>query len=198
MAVGISLIGLSLSGLGWYPKTVGTKADEQGASERPGHISPLSAIETVIGLTFSDIEHLSPEQLRAMTQERGRVILIDAREAEEFEVSRIPGAVRIDPEATLHQFVDGAGRLSGKNVVVYCSIGARSSKLVRRVQDGLLQGGASGVYNLSGGIFRWHNERRRLVDDFGRTDYVHKFDGYWGQLVLRQDRAVSGSAVTPQ
>jgi rhodanese-related sulfurtransferase len=194
MAIGLSLVGLALGGLGWHQPSVQPVAEKNGLPGTPGHVSPLSAIETVIKLAYSDIGHLSPDALLTMEGKNDRLVLLDAREAEEFEVSRIPGAVRIDPEATPQQFLAAAGDPSGKTIVVYCSVGARSSTLVRRVRDRLQQRGAKGVYNLSGGIFRWHNEQRHLVDDAGGTDFVHEFDGYWGQLVLRQDLAVPGPA----
>ena len=193
VALGFSLVGLSLGGLGWHQPSVQMISEKNGRPGTAGHDSPLSAIETVIKLTYSDIGHLSPDALLKMEGHSGQLILLDAREAEEFEVSRIPGAIRIDPEATTRQFLAAAGDPSGKTLVVYCSVGARSSALVRRVRERLQQKGAKGVYNLSGGIFRWHNEQRHLIDDAGGTDYVHKFDGYWGQLVHRQELAVPGA-----
>ena len=191
LAIGLTVVGLAVGGFGLQQSSVQKVTGDSGSSRTSGNISSLSAIETVIQVTFADIEHLSPDALIGMKDPGDSVVLLDAREADEFKVSRIPGAVRVDPDATPHQLLRTAGQLKGKTVVVYCSIGARSSSLVRRVRARLQQSGVKNLYNLSGGIFRWHNEQRQLIDDAGATDYVHKFDGYWGQLVRRQELAVS-------
>ena len=191
MAIGLTVVGLAVGGFGLHQSSVQKVTGDSGSSYTPGNISSLSAIETVIQVTFADIAHLSTDALLRMKDRGDSVVLLDAREADEFKVSRIPGAVRVDPDATPHQLLRTTGHLKGKTVVVYCSIGARSSSLVRRVRARLQQSGVRSLYNLSGGIFRWHNEQRQLIDDAGATDYVHKFDGYWGQLVRRQELAVS-------
>ena len=43
------------------------------------------------------------------------------------------------------------------------------------------------VYNLEGGIFRWHNDYNTVVSQVGETEAVHPFNRKWGQLLERQD-----------
>ncbi len=165
------------------------QTDSAGKDEA-GHISPLPVIEGVIRLRYADMRHISPDELGDLEQ-NADVVLLDVREPAEFAVSHLGNSKRVSPEATAEQVLSQAGDVQGKTVVVYCSVGARSSKLARRVAARLKQAGAEAVYNLSGGIFRWHNERRSLVDGAGQTtDAVHKFDDYWGKLLRRQEKAV--------
>jgi len=75
----------------------------------------------------------------------------------------------------------------GKTVVFYCSVGERSSRMATHVRDVAREAGAKEIYNLSGGIFAWHNDRLPLVSAPGRpTEFVHPFDATWGRLVDRQ------------
>jgi Rhodanese-like domain len=78
--------------------------------------------------------------------------------------------------------------------VFYCSVGMRSSSLAAEVQEALVKAGASGVFNLRGGMFGWHNARRPLVDAAGATDFVHPFNDKWGKLVARQEQVRMGEA----
>ncbi len=186
----LSLVGISVSGLGLYdaPANGGQAAADAPAS---GRISSLSAIESVIGVTYADVSHIGPDELKRLAGDGDELVLLDVREEDEYQVSHISGAVRVSPAASVEDVLKAAGTLKGRTVVVYCSVGARSSTLARKAQSSLKKTGAAGVYNLSGGIFRWHNESRKLINAAGETQLVHKFDPYWGQLVQRQELAVS-------
>jgi rhodanese-related sulfurtransferase len=133
------------------------------------------------------VETLAPEALASMLASGAPVVLFDVREEEEYQVSRLPGALRADPGAWTFRFVGQHGEaVKGKTVVFYCSVGVRSSKLAARVQGRLLEKGARAVYNLEGGVFRWHNDRRPLIDANGPTPLVHPYDRHWGGLIERQ------------
>ena len=111
------------------------------------------------------------------------------REVDEFAVSRLPGAVRVQPGMSAAKFVAQYGALTkGKQVIFYCSVGVRSSKFAEAVKKQLANQGASGVANLTGGIFRWHNEQRELVNGNGQTDIVHPYNRRWGRLVNRKSQ----------
>jgi len=147
----------------------------------------LPSIEVKVEADHAKVTHLAPDGLEAMLADKDRMLLIDVREEEEFRVSRIPGAIRVDPGTWSWTFLARHGQeAAGKAVVFYCSVGVRSSKLAASVQEGLKQRGAVGVYNLRGGIFRWHNESRALAADRGATDLVHPYDDKWGGLVARK------------
>jgi len=148
----------------------------------------LEAVRSQVRQNFAGVSHLSTKELsRAMAVE-DNLLVLDVREENEFAVSRIDGAQRVDPGIWRWQFMNRFGnKVRGKTVVFYCSVGVRSSKLAANVQGVLKELGAKGVYNLDGGVFAWHNEARALVNGKGTTDYVHPFDGAWGKLVKRQE-----------
>lgn len=158
-------------------------------SARAYEAGELPKVEAAVRADFPALAHLSSAELAAAMARGEDVAIFDVREEDEFAVSRLTGAQRVEPGAWGWQFVrdHGAG-LAGKTVVFYCSVGVRSSKLAARVEKALRERGVKGVYNLEGGIFRWHNERRGLVDAHGITDRVHPYDGNWGKLIDGQDR----------
>jgi len=163
----------------------------EAAGEGAGGNIALSDAEAMVRSKYGGVAHLIVAQFAAMGDGGADVLLLDVRELEEFQVSRIEGAERVDPGISTSTFLKTYGeRAAGKHVVLYCSVGVRSSKLAARVQDQLRTVGALSVSNLEGGIFRWHNEQRPLSDDNGETQLVHKYDAQWGRLVERQRYAV--------
>lgn len=146
----------------------------------------LDAVRTDVRQKYGGVAQLSTDALAKMLDNREPVLLLDVRERKEFAVSRIPGAVRVDPGMWSWSFMKRfGGQANAKKVIFYCSVGVRSSELAKRVQDALKAGGARAVYNLDGGIFAWHNERRRLANRKGDTPFVHPFDDHWGKLIER-------------
>lgn len=149
---------------------------------------PLTEIERSIERTYKHVRHLAPEAVAARLSGRSDLVLFDVREASEYEVSRIPGATRVNPHVLAQTFFAQHGAaLAGKTVIFYCSVGVRSSRLAGRLTEGLHRLGAAKIYNLSGGIFRWHNEQNALVNSRGATSHVHPFDDGWGRYVSRPD-----------
>ena len=147
----------------------------------------LAAIHADIVSDYRTVAHLSPEDyLKLHTSD---ILLLDIREPEEYAVSRIPGAVRVDPSANAKSALIQIGDVRGKEIIVYCSVGRRSSNFAAREQATLLEMGAASVSNLENGIFGWHNENRELVDAKGTTDAVHPYDAIWKRYVQRKDKA---------
>ena len=147
----------------------------------------LDAVRAQVRQDFSSVPHLSTQELARAMAAKDNLLVLDVRERQEFVVSRIGGAQRVDPGIWRWQFMNRFGdKVRGKTVVFYCSVGVRSSKLAASVQAALKERGARGVYNLDGGVFAWHNEARALVNSKGATDFVHPFDSKWGKLVKRQ------------
>ncbi len=143
---------------------------------------------------FADVVQLSPRDFTAL-RSTAAPLVVDVRENGEFAVSHIDGAVRVDPDISVSEFVEKIAKsATGRNVVLYCSVGVRSSKLAARANKALQSLSVKGVYNLEGGLFRWHNERRNLVDATGATERIHPYDAHWGGLVARQDQV----ATTPR
>ncbi len=147
----------------------------------------LSDVEADIHNRFPEIEHVTPESL-ATAADNDPPVLIDVRQADEYAVSRLNGAIRINPDASPQQVAAQINdHIAGRRVVFYCSVGERSSRMAKRVKTQLIAAGAKSVQNLKGGIFAWHNRQNPLVDDDNQpTPYVHPYDTQWGKLVARQ------------
>jgi rhodanese-related sulfurtransferase len=146
----------------------------------------LAAIHATIRQEYAPLEHVDASALAALA-DRGLVIF-DVRGQSEFDVSHIPGAIRVAPDLSADKFMslyrDIAG---GKSLVFYCSVGQRSSALASRVRKEMLNAGAAGIYNLQGGIFRWHNDGRALVSGPRASAYIHPYNAYWGRLIDRSE-----------
>jgi rhodanese-related sulfurtransferase len=129
---------------------------------------------------FPTVSQMSTERLaeRLASAEGKRTILIDARSPEEYEVSHLEGAILAsspgDMSRTLRSRADSL-------VVVYCSVGYRSSALAVRLE----RSGFTEVYNLEGSIFRWANEGRPVYRGGQAVREVHPFDETWGRLLDR-------------
>lgn len=137
---------------------------------------------------YSSISHMTAGDLVKRLGDRTDVLLFDVREKIEYEVSHLDGAIRVDPGIWTSSFIKNyAKQTKGKTVVFYCSVGVRSSRLASRVKKQLMKAGAKDVHNLEGGIFYWHGSEFNLVNAEGKTDFVHPFNPYWGQLVRRRE-----------
>jgi rhodanese-related sulfurtransferase len=149
----------------------------------------LAAIEADVSKRFVEVAQISGDDLAVKLQSAKPPLLFDVREVAEYRVSHLAGAERVDPEIAPDVFVAQHGAAAaGREVAFYCSVGMRSSSLAAEVQEGLVKAGATGVANLRGGIFGWHNAKRPLVDAAGATDFVHPFNDKWGALVARQEK----------
>lgn len=120
--------------------------------------------------------------VKELFNNRNKFIIFDAREKEEYEVSHIPGAKYIGySDFNLTQLEDIPNE---SNMVVYCSIGYRSEKIVEK----LLRLGYKNVYNLYGSIFEWANEKYPLVSSSGKTTYtVHSYNKSWSKWVTNEE-----------
>jgi rhodanese-related sulfurtransferase len=131
---------------------------------------------------YPDVNQLRTDELHSwLTGFRSEpIILIDAREKEEFRVSHITGAMNIpydkDPLKHLTDIKPDSP------IVVYCSVGYRSSILAGKLQDM----GLKEVYNLEGSIFKWANEDRPLVQGKVTVHKVHPYNTHWGDLLERK------------
>lgn len=147
----------------------------------------LNAIHADIVSDHSSVIQISPEDFSALDREN--LLILDIREPEEYAVSRIPGAIWVSPSATAQTAAIQIGDVKDKQIIVYCSVGRRSSIFAERVQDEFLANGAISVSNLERGIFGWHNDARALTDSNGETDAVHPYDAVWKRYVEREEKA---------
>ncbi|MDA9297389.1 rhodanese-like domain-containing protein [Pseudomonadales bacterium] len=121
------------------------------------------------------------------------LVLFDIRGADEFAVSHLTGAIRLDPETTAEAFFAAyAPLLITKQAVFYCSVGRRSTALALTIARQIRPLDAiKPPANMIGGIFRWHNESKPLVNANGATDKVHPYSWYWKRLLKYPAKAAS-------
>lgn len=147
----------------------------------------LDKIHKKIEEQHSQINHIAGAKLeQSLTSDDW--VVFDVREQDEFDVSHILGAIRVDPDIDGDTFLrEFATVVEGKNVLFYCSVGRRSSELASRVNTPLLTKGSLSVSNLENGIFGWHNEYRPLMSQSTVTDFVHPYNRWWGRLIKRRE-----------
>ena len=115
-------------------------------------------------------------------------LLLDTREKEEFEVSRLENAVWVGHNSFEIDKVQQRVRDKDTPIVVYCSVGVRSED----IGEALKEAGYTRVKNLYGGIFAWKNQGNTVVGPDGKaTDKVHAYSKYWGRLLTNADKVYS-------
>lgn len=122
----------------------------------------------------------TPKQVNRM-METSEVILLDARETKEYNISHIKGALKVGYDKFDLASVKELDK--SKPVYVYCSIGYRSEKIGEKLQ----KAGFKKVYNIYGGIFNWANSGYLLVDSQGKlTTKVHGYNNDWSKWINSQ------------
>jgi rhodanese-related sulfurtransferase len=138
----------------------------------------LDAVERAVARLIP-VAEITP---RALAARLGEVVLFDVREAEEHAMSRLPGAIRLDPGMAAAAFRATHGTaVTGREVAFYCAVGWRSGRLLERVGPLLAAAPPAQAWNLRGGVFRWRAEGLPLE---GGAE-VHHFDQGWGRLLAR-------------
>ena len=138
-----------------------------------------------IAQRFPEVKWIKPVDLARWQADTAQPqpLLLDARTAIEYDVSRLKGAVRVDPyRPSLRPL---SGRPKDGAIVVYSSAGYRGA----RVAGWLGRQGYSNVTNLDGGIFAWANQRRPVFRGDTPTAQVHPYNRTWGYLVAADYRA---------
>lgn len=114
------------------------------------------------------VEQLAKEKL-------SKFVLLDAREKKEYNVSHLKDARWIGYDDFNIQRVSGVPK--DFPIIIYCSIGVRSEKIGKRLQEA----GFTNVHNLYGSIFEWVNQGNPVYDNSGkRTNKVHAYNRVWG------------------
>jgi len=126
-----------------------------------------SPFDTMVNALISEnIPVLSVEEL----QTKSNIILLDTRTKAEYDVSHIENAVWVgEKDWDLKSFKKFNKK---QTVVVYCSVGYRSEKLVKK----LLRLNFEKSFNLYGGVFDWINKGNPVENDHGVTDSIHGYD----------------------
>lgn len=126
-----------------------------------------------------DIPYISVQEL---AMPKTNVIILDARELEEYNVSHINNAVFVGYDAfDLQKTIQ---KLPNKyqKIIVYCSLGIRSETIANQLKSA----GYSNVSNLYGGIFEWKNNNFTVVNQHQKeTDSVHVFSKEWSKWLTK-------------
>lgn len=127
----------------------------------------------ISSLISFDIPLISVAELK---NKKEQVILLDAREFEEFKVSHIAGAQYIGYQDLQEEVLKNIPKDS--EIVLYCSIGYRSEKIGKKLENL----GYSKVYNLYGSLFEWVNQGYPVVDQNEKpTQFVHGYNKSWSK-----------------
>ncbi|QNJ97117.1 rhodanese-like domain-containing protein [Constantimarinum furrinae] len=123
------------------------------------------------------IPYISVEELR-MLQTNESIIVLDAREKNEFEVSKIPSALYIGYSEFSSEGLSEKKIDKSTPIIVYCSLGIRSEVIGEKLKkEGYLN-----VKNLYGGIFEWKNNGYPVFDSQNvETENVHVCSKIWGK-----------------
>ncbi|NHN27241.1 rhodanese-like domain-containing protein [Flavobacterium jejuense] len=126
----------------------------------------------------NSVSYITAEELHKLND----FLLLDTREAEEYQVSHLEKAVfvgykKFDAENFQSQYPN-----KDIEIVVYCSLGVRSENIGEK----LLKLGYKNVQNLYGGLFEWKNKGYSIVDNKGKvTEKVHAFSKMWGKYLQK-------------
>lgn len=127
----------------------------------------------------NNVPYVSVQEL---AMPKTNAILLDAREPNEYEISRIDKAICVgfdnfNLESTLHKIPS-----KDSEIIVYCSLGIRSEI----VADKLIKAGYTNVRNLYGGIFEWKNNNFKVYNSKKtETDSVHAFSEEWSKWLKK-------------
>ncbi len=153
-----------------------------GCSHNPEALTWTEVISDIRN-KYPDVKQLQTAELQSWLSDhkRGPIFLIDARAKEEFHVSHISGAMNIPYNSKgPAKFLTNIKPVNP--IVVYCSVGYRSSILARKLQTL----GYKEVHNLEGSIFKWANEGRPLVQGQTTVNKVHPYNTRWGSLLEKK------------
>lgn len=131
-------------------------------------------LKAAIRQQFLNVPQISLETFEH--QRSDRTLVVDVRRPEEYAVSHLQGAVNLqDADAILRQVQAQAAT----EIVVYCSVGYRSSRMAQTLQ----QKGWQRVANLEGSIFEWANSGRPVYRNNQPVQVVHGYNNTWGKLL---------------
>lgn len=135
-----------------------------------------SALHERLRERFPRVPTLTIGELRELMENDRPVVLLDRRAPEEFAVSHLRGAVRVDGVEQAREVIADAP--DHAVAVVYCSLGYRSAKLAQDLRE---QGIESPVYNLKGSLFAWANRGLPVYREGRETRGVHPNNRFWGR-----------------
>lgn len=149
-----------------------TACRQQPAADWPG-------MKQTIRDKFPEVRQISTTQLSEWLAQPEPPLLLDARAPKEFAVSHLPDARPAENEKQALDLLKDAPK--DRQVVIYCSVGYRSSALAQKLQ----QAGYTNVSNLEGSIFEWANQGKPVYQGTQQVKVVHPFSEKWGVYLNR-------------
>ncbi|GJM13582.1 MAG: sulfurtransferase [Pseudohongiella sp.] len=139
------------------------------------------SVDDKIEREFPAVRAVSTEQLLSRYESAGAELplIVDVREADEFQVSHLDGALNLDNAEAIAAVISQRGLGKDAEIIVYCSVGYRSASVAAALQDQ----GFTEVLNLQHSLFEWADKGFPMTNDNGDTDKVHPFNETWGALV---------------
>ncbi|HSI78231.1 MAG TPA: rhodanese-like domain-containing protein [Lunatimonas sp.] len=138
------------------------------------------AYKALLNKTYEkDFPLVYPEQKGLLRE----AVVLDTREEKEYAVSHLKTARWVGYETFSMESVSEIPK--DETIVVYCSIGARSLEIGKKLKAA----GFQNVYNLYGGIFHWVNEENPVfTPDTIQTDQVHTYNKMWGMWLKKGEK----------
>ena len=152
------------------------------------HAIGWSLVNAKIRRDFPAVRRITTAELAEWINDprRPQPFLLDVRERAEFDVSHLPRAHHVEPDAP----ASVVQQREDLPIVTYCSVGYRSGAFAERLRAA----GFTNVVNLEGSIFRWANEGRPVFRGATQVHEVHPYNGTWGLLLTKKYRASDSSA----
>jgi len=126
---------------------------------------------------------MSVEELK-MNRLNDSVIILDAREKVEFDVSHLPESIFVGYSNFSEDQFSQKFKDKSASIVVYCSIGIRSESIAEKLQ----KAGYTNVSNLYGGIFEWKNTGFKVFSNGKETNKVHTFSKNWAKYLEKGEK----------
>jgi len=125
---------------------------------------------------FDDVHHITTAELAAQMKSENPPAILDIRELEEYETSHLPNAHHLLPESTTAQIKELlSGIPTKRSIVLYCSVGYRSSNMARKLKNL----GRDTVSNLEGSIFAWAVDGHPLES----RNKIHPYNWFGARMI---------------
>lgn len=119
-------------------------------------------------------------------QKEKNVVLLDAREPKEFEVSHLKNSICVGYDFfNIEKTLKKLPKNKNTKIIVYCSLGIRSEDIAEKLQ----KEGYTNVFNLYGGIFEWKNQNNTVVNNQNiPTEKIHTFNKEWSKWLHKGEK----------
>lgn len=120
---------------------------------------------------YPNVPVLKPLELIELQKTNQKLLIVDVRSIDEQKISMLKNAI------SKAEFEKGIKKFKSNEVVLYCTIGSRSSQYASK----LLKQGYD-AKTLKGGILAWANEGLEFMRKNVPTKRVHIFSEAWNML----------------